>query len=273
MKFKIILISTMLLLLGCSLINGPSKPTPNIFENFSYPLEVGNVWTYEKTFTYSNIRPDTIQPWFPLVKKGSVVIEVSSYDSLNANLGAEAYVLEATTVDSLSKLLFDSATFYFNNKEDGLYDYSGNGTNMALPISQPLTEKEIRDRFHNKLHINNSHAVTAFSPLRRSLIYPISLNATWVYEAGVDFGISKKVIRFDTLTTKAGRYNCFVVEWIYSLPSINTKVTDYYSAIGLIKRTVTVKDVKMTDMTGGNEITVDIIEDYLLVEFNQAQLP
>ena len=51
MKFKIIIISAVLLLLGCSLINGPNKTTPISFDDF---VRVGYADSFSHCFGVSD---------------------------------------------------------------------------------------------------------------------------------------------------------------------------------------------------------------------------
>ena len=41
--------------------NDSSNPVVPINNNFVYPLEVGNSWSYNSSYTHSNIRPDSLK--------------------------------------------------------------------------------------------------------------------------------------------------------------------------------------------------------------------
>jgi len=269
MKFKIILISTMLLLLGCSLINGPNKTTPISFENYSYPLEVGNSWTYERTTTYSNIRPDTVQLPIPLIQKGSAIIEVTGIDTLGTD--NEVFVFHTGAIDSMNPQTTHTGTFYFKNEEDGMYNYIGTGNSYALPISQPATRGEFEQRYFNKKEKDKFSISILNSEIRKSLQYPIKLNDEWTFidSTGNIFGINKKIFKYEKVSTKMGTYNCFIVEWIYDNGS-NLILRDYYSTIGLMKRIYIIKNIQVSDYNNNRFVTADFTDEYNLVEFVAA---
>lgn len=276
MKFKIFIISIILLMLfGCSLINGPNKHSS--FENFTYPLEVGNSWTYERTISYSNILPDTVNIWFPLVDKGSIVVEVSGTDSFYVAVDdtlviqKELSILNQVSIDSTNHQIADSNKYYLCNYNDGMYMYGSVQGNLAIPVSGSFIEDVIRERNINKKKEKETQ-VTSPAPVEfQSLKYPIEINSEWLFvdESDYYFTLYKKIIGFKKLTTIIGTYDCFVIEWIEPFDSYT--MIDYISEIGLMKRTITNKGIQTTDPNNANQITFDLIDEIILVEFSQEK--
>ncbi len=262
MKFKIILISALLMLLGCSLINGPNKPTPNLFENYAYPLEVGNSWTYERTFTYSNIQPDTVQ--LP-VRKGSSIFDITEIDTINDSL--EYYVLNAAATDSMIQGSLYTGKILLNNEADGLYIYASTGSSIPSPISPLLNLKEESI----KSSPLNFSTVSAHNEEIKTLQYPIEIGEQWIISdtVGFSFFTEKVITRFEILKTTVGTFNCFVVEWI--LPVEDLTIIDYYSEIGLMKRVTIAKNITISDPNNLNLAIADITDEYLLVDFTQGK--
>ena len=278
MKFKILLISTMLLLLGCSLINGPSKTTPKSFEDFTYPLEVGNSWTYETIAVFSNPQPDTVEISTVPMTLGPIEVGISRLDTLDN--GLEVTVLNIIVgVYTYPGGLKDTTTYLFKNEDDGFYQYSSDNDNPVLPISRPPSKDEITNFLTNGIKQKEKLSSSANTTIYQNLKYPIKDNSEWLYLDN-DLEVRKKIIDNKLLHTTLGDYHCFVVEWIYSNPDI--KVVDYISKIGLMKRIYTVKNIRMfiTDYVYGDIvdttnqgvwITVDHTIEYIISDFTQGQ--
>ena len=257
MKIKIISVIVLLIILGCS------NPTAPYFESYQYPLNLNTMWTYERTVTHSNVQPDTVQLWFPMVMKGSAKIQTAGIDTIDTDI--EVIVLKASSVDSMNPQFTDSATFLFRNEEDGLYEYGNSGGNLAVPISRPPTEDEIRQRLLQNIKVKNSSTTSTNSEIKQSLKYPIALNSSWMFidTTNFIFSINKKIIRYEKLQYAFGIKTCFVVEWIYSNPDIT--VIDYISDIGLMKRTISAKNIHACNLDLSECATFDMTDEYILV--------
>ena len=264
MKFKIIFL-IIFMILGCG---NPSGPTVNPFESFTYPLEVGNIWTYETATYFSNFIPDTAELLFPDIQKGSISIEVTDFDSVQ--IGIELFILQSVTYDSLTQDL-DSAVFLFNNEPDGLYEFANSGGNLAVPISQPPAIKNLLDYYTHKKQAPSHRSSILIDQPKQSLKFPIRIKSQWMFldpESNL-FGIDKKVISYRFLDTKIGKEFCFVVEWIYDFEK-EISVLDYFSEKGLLKRTIIYKNVEITNYNNSAYGSVDIVQEFNIVSFVKA---
>ena len=265
MKFKIFLFVTVLIL-GCG---NPSGPTINPFESFTYPLEVGNVWTYDYTQTFSNIIPDTATLPAYVEHIDTFSIFVSGVESLGVDNEVFAINSDDTTITPRGNVPLETRHFY--NKQDGMYEYGSSHGTIPLPISTPVIEDELKKLFKDK-KLKTNYSQTSLDTLVKKLIqYPITLNDEWVYTdtaiGGLD--IHKKIESFQYIEIHGKRYYCFVVEWIYGYV-INISVKDYYSQIGLVKRTMTAKNLTISDESNMEIASGDLTLEYNLQNFINA---
>ena len=268
MKLKIIvLIYFVPILLSCS---RPHDPPPLPFGDYIYPLKVGNNWTYESTITINN-QPDSVPIWFPEVIKGSAAIEITDEDSTrefyidSLLLTTHIFTFNTTSIDSTNPQSIDSALFLFTNTKDGLYELGNSGGNSAVPVTRPPGQDELTTLVHNKIKYQQSELSAAADP-KQSLKYPIRVNSEWIFIDDIGlFNIDKKIIRYEVLETKLGKFNCFVVQWMYD--TIDIEIIDYYASIGLVRRSIEARNLVSCEIGGPDCDTVDMMYMYELADY------
>ena len=171
---------------------------------------------------------------------------------------------------------------YFNNLKDGLYNFASkglSGSNSFPKNSQSISYEfnglsffnvnELTNFFIDKIyHFDriNSDSLIIYSTPNKTLKFPLEVNDTWNYINNT-FKIDKKVISREIINTVAGSFECFKIQWLYSLPNI--EIYDYISSKGLLKRTLLVKNVIITtanDPVGNGYF--DIKDEMILTGIN-----
>ena len=269
--FQLIIISTILIsFAGC---DKDDDDSPNM--DFKYPLTVGNSWDYELLF-------------------------IDDYDSLAESIGYCDDTLNYTaSVEIISnEMIFDSIeTFnfkiieevyagiyqtneYYNNIAHNFINYGYTSGSMITPkIDQQKQYIVFNDiKFDNILElskwITNGSRLTKFTkdsiiydPVN-TLVYPLEEGRTWIYrEPNQPFGIDKKIIGTEIISTSAGEFNCWKIEWIYTDSLFqDIEFFDYIAEEGLVRRII------KSQFYIANEIgeiigTSDFIEEQILVDF------
>jgi hypothetical protein len=235
-----------LLIFPLILFNSCSDRNSQEIENFKFPLQAGNLWEYKVELTeyyYSDttgniVYQDTIH------RTGKItltVVEKTDRDSIE-NLYQLVSKAEISNIEHIN-------TGYYKNLNDGLYLYE------VYSLGINLLPKSISNNFHTN---KSKQLLSAFSgfllsdkiscdkmtssaDLQKILPYPIKLNRQWTITDSDSLKIDKKIIDKDTINTKSGNFDCYIVEYLYDLDydgewDDEISVLDYYSEKGLISR-------------------------------------
>ncbi len=224
-----------LVLAGLGACSKSSKPES---DTFVYPLTVGNEWVYRRvlhcTGAGCELGPDTI--------RCSILVRVVSIDTTTAP--TPAYRLDAKT-------FFEDGSTYgaqtlYQNRADGLYELAAEDTGHATFYGRPKAGEWISPihaylpppfRTTDALPGGIRFDSTAW---HHSSLLPLQypLKGTWRYITGNEeykWDIDKTVRGREKVTTKAGEYDCFKIDWQYPL-GIDVACTEYVSGYGLFKR-------------------------------------
>ena len=85
--------------------------------------------------------------------------------------------------------------------------------------------------------------------------------------------IKKKIAESEVLETPAGTFFCYRIEWLYDINydgrlDDDIHLADYYSAIGLVRRSIKIQDLVITDENSPDGIGVfDYSEEYQLINY------
>ena len=265
MKPFAILIACVLSLFAA--LNCSDNPDNFITTNDSfYPVQIGNRWVYNRTFSTFNVRPDSLRFWFPDTSIASaVVVEVTGTATLLDSIKASVFhqTLEEGTLTQVSD-------HYYANRDSGLYFIAYRGPGNVIPKGSS------KGKFlFNGIHFDDLKEITSYIvqslpryrvfsdsliyeiPPLLSLKYPLSVGSEWTFRpAGRPWRIDKRVLRKESVQVPAGMYNCFVIQWLYPTETWGSSILflDYVSEIGLVKRSILFKDMIVTG-PGGPEQT------------------
>jgi hypothetical protein len=265
MKKAFRFILTLCVSLGLFSCFGDTTPVaPNsIFTK--YPLTEGNIWNYHRLIRFHNINPDSLSNRFPdTLFSNHVLVESLGKTKL---LGLfETYVLVERMSDSVTINPPDVGRSYYANEEDGLYlkGYSGTGLSMPKNSTRSLKFKNIyyRDITHllAQLNVHRINPVGSSPdslyleiPPKKVLEYPLHVGSSWIYrEPGDPFIIGKKIKSQGIISITAGKFLVFQMVWMYDLDGDgqwddDIIIVDDYARIGLVRRSITITDIIITD--------------------------
>ena len=162
MKPSAILIACVLSLFAA--LNCSDNPDKFITTNDSfYPVQIGNRWVYNRTFSTFNVRPDSLRIWFPDTSiASSVVVEVTGTATLLDSIKASVFheTLEEGTLPQVSD-------HYYANRDSGLYVIAYRGPGDVIPKGSP------KGKFlFNGIHFDDLKGSTSYIGLvRRSILF------------------------------------------------------------------------------------------------------
>lgn len=273
--------TTILLLclaLGCS---DEDNPLGKEGDEFVYPLRLGNLWEYERTFDLFNFRPDTLEvPHFDTSISAIVRIHVLGSKTLPGDkkvLVLQESINEEGGVDTISES-------YYQNEDDGLYFYGYRGPGYVIPKASTRGRiyfagqyfghiREVTAFLEKAISISTaSDTVIYEQPPLKSLPYPLEVGESWTYrEAGQPFKIIKTVVGTDSVAVPWGTEECFKIQWQIHI-NTNVEFYDYVSALGLVRRHIIYRDLIITGEHGPQPIGRYDAEDLSqLTNFSQIR--
>lgn len=236
---------------------------------WTYPLDVGNVWEYQRTITLifytdssgTRVNQDTtIWASYPLTS--SVVG--------TRNFGDTLSTIEVVVSSSSAGVDENTRTFY-TKTANALYSvaYSGGGM-YALP--KQIEPKQFvfhgqyfRDitQFSSALQMGlipgntRSDSIYFESPPVQALAFPLKVGSEWDYRPlGHPFHMGRRVISQSNLELDSMSYACYQVNTLYDFFNDGAwdddlGMTDYYADLGLIQREIKVLGNLESHVQGG----------------------
>ncbi len=250
-------------------------------DKFDYPLKIGNTWKHERVFEHFNFRPDSIRNIFPVVKYvNNSIVEVIKDTTLQDSL--PCVIVQQIFFDEEQELL---SWGYYANKTDGLYEYGYKHAigNIIMPkerneinfIISGIHFRKIRDAsdyFAKYLPVykNQNDSLIYWEQHRKVLTYPPQIGDEWLFHQGIPFTIHKKILGTESVSTQAGDYDCYKIEWLYeSNFSENITFYDYVCEKGLIKRSILFTDVVVRSPESPEGLgLVDTRDESVLTDIN-----
>lgn len=254
-----------------------SNPIIPVDNNFIYPLKIGNLWNYNASVVYSNIRPDSIKN---LLTNYSFELKVSvTKDTLLASL-------QVIEMKEESKDYPDSYSYY-SNKEEGLIKYAYSNTpSLVLPKTNAVKKFIYKNKYYSSIKelikkqeeiINLSKAsydsIIFLDQPRIVYKYPLDIGQEWIFSPSF-VRINKEVISKETVKTKVGSYECYKIQWKYDFDSDGNTDDDfiyyeYVSSKGMLKTEITIKDLSIATIENPEGIgLVDVKYERVLIGIN-----
>ena len=237
------------------------KNDPEPFTIDSYPMQVGNEWSYTRELIidqYDGSQYDTT-----LFFENSVWIEKDT-------------VLQDTLDVKIFKSRQDNNSFtsdqFMQMENEGLKNYAyRNAGPIVFPKSRNVVTK-IFYPFSSGRFIPFDEIIFE-DPPTLNIKYPLQSNSEWTYvypTETFDYQIDKKVMGSEDLSLNGKVYKCFKVKWTFinSIGLDHTEIIDWIAAEGLIKRTNVSDSAHLTDETGATLAIVKFDETMMLTEID-----
>jgi hypothetical protein len=222
--------------------------------SFKYPLKVGNAWDYQVSTFYTDIElhDSLIQPLYEENYRSMIVVD--SFGVLPEN-DKPAFRL---TESLYGEIIYPTDMHnWFNNEPDGLYHYAYDGGGGGSAIPRKITPGSVKAADSRIAAIMGMSPTPFARPMLsgeytfepvRSLAYPMRVGNQWVFMEDGPLGtIQKRVIDLQRVKIGDQMLFCWVVKWLYDQNSLDIAddidLIDYYSTDGLVKRSVTIRDV------------------------------
>ena len=254
--------SFLVILMSCT---GNISPLETLSTFESYPLTQGNTWNYQRSINFTNIHPTSLASRFQdtLITENITVKSLGKYKLLGL---FDTILLTESLSDSFSTSPRYIGQSYYANNEEGLFLHGYSGTGLSMPKSSGTSLQLKGHIFRNieelleYLEMNRllsrpqrMDSIYLEVPPKKVIEYPIQIGHPWIYrEAGDPFKIGKQFSGNAISTVKAGTFIVYHLEWLYDLNNDgiwdeDIRIVDEYATIGMVQRTITVNDIKITD--------------------------
>jgi hypothetical protein len=224
------------------LLTGCSKSVDSKSKTFTYPLALGNQWTYSSVGTWEH--------GVPLVTDttgiGELVATVEQVDTTAT--GTTLYTVRAVWTGSSMPYGIPECTYF--NHPDGLYRHScdqppGDGSGFALP--KIPADSRNPWALLPPIYLAGpagpamlSGAMAPADTLPLVLAYPQHKGMSWLVHDSDDvwaYWVSKTIEARETLVTPAGSFDCWRIRTrVGGGPWSTVLGIDYMSPEGLVKR-------------------------------------
>jgi hypothetical protein len=262
---KIIFIITAFYLISCQIWE------PNKLD-FTYPLDAGRSWTYEKSGIIWGEDTDTLKyPFKDTVITSIIIGSVMSKDSTN-----------------LIAIQVGARVEYFENRDTGLFKIADNSIHYnSLVMPKKTHNKQIiinKNTLFNTLvlssdkmliipsvSMNGVDSIFYNEPPIRIYQYPLKNATQWCYNDLGQLEIYREIIGTTEIEVEAGIFSCYHIRTYYDwsgdkIWDENMWMDDYVSKEGLIKRTFTGLNMSVIDSLGNilgtNSIATISLIDY-----------
>jgi hypothetical protein len=275
------LIAALILGLGCG---DDDDPPSSSGTTLKFPIRIGNIWEYSRTFYAANFDPPELEQTFGDTAFAQSVTYILRKDTLSDTL--ETFVFKTMWLED-----FDGNYMleYFNNAGDGMYGYAySTPPNWIGPPKKATTDgiyynfkglryQNLDDLFANVYEkINSMPGKAADStfleePPIQELMYPIEVGQRWIYRS-TDYGhaldMEKEIMGRETIEVPAGSFSCYQVQWFWDWDDDGEWETDiegydYLCDAGIVKRAFAFFGIQVTDEFGtplGSFDSYDIYE-------------
>jgi len=256
---------------GCDLldISGGSQ------KNFTYPVQEGNVWEYERKFRVYNFRtfedPDSVIESQETFFTGHSFVQSNGMVSLDefATVDGAVFELEATYTEEFDSPQLKSR-YYYTYKNDGLYmvGYHSEGGAIVMPkftfddtdSKQEIliyfdgkyfsSVREVSDYVEFMIYANYDEPgdIIVENPHLKVIPRYMSTGTQWTYRTKRNpWRIDKRILGKEMVDVPAGQFECYKVQWFIDLNDTgewdeNLIYYDYISDEGLVKREFYFKD-------------------------------
>ncbi len=237
----------------------------------AYPVAVNNRWEYRREV-------DVQEP-----RVSYYVVEVTGTDPAWAYQPAFVFNERFAEFDLTG---CDSGNAYYYHCDSGLYLLDIDASGGSLPVSaSDGNAYRFKGRQYDSVdrlltavrtaslggEVGRAGSTVDVSP-RLGLKYPIETGASWVCEDSDVRRLAKEVTDYEIIDVPSGRFGCFVVRWFYDMDvdgeyDDDIVYCDYIGEHGLVRRSIKLYGVEITDPLGHVIDVVDVTDEYELVAY------
>jgi hypothetical protein len=249
----------LLFISSCDFDKTPLNPDKS---DYDYPMTIGNQWEYQRTFSYYNIRPDTLTmpPGLDTAITSTIVMKTARQEIIHDSI--TTFVFQETLTDGSQSLMDES---YYANVEGDLYFYAYRNPGFVIPkatakkrmMFKGMSFSDAREitSFLTRVASANNNLVDSLIyeiPPLLSLKYPLQQGSQWTYRyPGRPWRIDKRVLNKEAVRVPAGEFDCYRIKWLYDLDNDGSWdediiFYDYVCEKGLVKRSISYKDLYLT---------------------------
>jgi len=236
------------------LLTGCSKSVDSKSKTFTFPLALGNQWTYSVWSTREYGDPIKVDTFWS--NSDTVNLTVTQVDTIRP--GVLSYTMSA--IDVGYPMIDGPPERTYMNLPEGMYLLSiktVNYFNAGLvlprrvpqppgaisrdePSAQPLNSRWLAAALPDPAGMVDCQAADPADTLPLVLAYPQRTGLFWTYRdssAARPYRTDKVIEGRETITTSAGTFDCWRIRFIFA-PSDGVDVVDYVSPEGLIRRRI-----------------------------------
>ena len=263
MKHLIITLFTIVLFSACDDENDD-------FQIDSYPMAVGNEWTYDRKMTFTSHESE----------KGDIAREMDTLRyTVRVRVEKDTIMDETMSVKKFKAREQNSDTYsteFLFEDYDGIkcYAYYPGGDLLAFVKNRPEVKLSSGIPFGGLLSIPKSttNEPVYENPPTLNLKLPLSNNIRWTYRhPSEDFSvqIDKRVIKAESIDVPAGTFECFKIRYEYSNhPGFeDVEVYDWIAREGLVKRQISTDSVVFINQQGDTTGAGSSTNTYALQSF------
>lgn len=247
---------------------------------FTYPFTSGSTWSYKRTFSAENIRPDSIRHYFtdfPVNAYGDITI---MDDTVLNGIPVKCFV-EDYTEDTLH---LRSRTYYGNYDTAMVcYGYISSGGGCSFPfrkqngISFQKNNKSFNSLYRLSRYLQTGRdgsdtVIYIENPPLTVLKYPVKTNTRWLFKdiTGLSL-LYKNYLNFENIWFINRNISCIKIQRDWEIFN-DDYFYDYISKFGQMKRNYLTKDMLVTTAQNPDGIGyVDLRDLYDVVSFYIVQ--
>ncbi len=279
MKVVLVYLLCSIAILGCNKAVDPGPVN-------SYPTIKDNTWNYNASAFLTNFRPIVVGATFrDSVIRWNAQTQSGGRDTLRDSIETWKFIVSERGVFNLDGIA------HYITRGDSLKLFAYENPSLALPKQNSRYHFNIAGRHFNTLqHLftefygeNQESNVSGVSLYYESnpppvLIFPLTVGRQWTYRPA-PFRIDKKIVGTERISTPAGDFACYKMQWFWDTNTDgkwDSLITgyDFLSSTDLIKRSIEVKNVVLSDETNPEGIGyIDIINEYVITDLEGSIFP
>ncbi len=233
---------------------------------FKYPYSINSFWYYTTRNFVTNLRPDSVGVYFTrdtAIGYGDAkfindtIINQDTLRILRNNHSSGSHSHSTIELYKQTDTGLIRVAFFSDGANFGPHRPNQNSLRYSLNDKSFSSLGELFFYYRNDfLYDNSIDTVLIFdSPPVTALKYPVKQNTEWFFKNVSNTKFVKKYLNFENISVPSGLHHCIKIQKIWYMdnspnPEPNLIHYDYFSKEGMVKRDLTVKDIKISNMNG-----------------------
>lgn len=203
----------------------------------TYPMTVGSEWNYDRKLVIKKYESETSD-------------KVINTDTLHSSVRVwieKDTLLNDTLQVKVFKFVTDDYIYKVTSKSYMFIDLEGLKTYAYLNVGSNVFAQKEKEYFKSAFIFNPmpDHSVATEDEIifesqpSLAIKLPLENNLSWTYRPNAyqsNYPIERKVIGAENLNLAGQIRSCYLADWFFPNPNQGTKMTDWISDKGLIKR-------------------------------------